>query len=512
MCIRDSYRDDLARVDTVDPETNTVRCILVPRLNYEDNGYQNTRDEGGEDSKRKGRRALEKTRPPQKLVTPDERMHRDGADFLEGNKRFRNGYLVKDFQVHQLQTSNVLPTIEELKMFKFLNNNYQDEPKDQANTLLSLIEDATGLQQTINVFQKGDKVRVVRGELVNLIGRVVSVKDNLVRIESISEELLDTMDIDPLDLEKYFSKGDHVKVINGKFEGQTGTVLTVHEFVATLISEDMKNQFQVRINDIKLSGEVNNVSEYQSQYKKYDLVKLNDLKTVGIIIQLSKDTCNIVDTENSIQTVKYQKIERKLNTKRNIAQSGKQEIRTDSTVKMMDGINKGRKGVVVHVYRDILFLRNQEAMHTGGVLVEKASNCLLITTVALNNTNLVSRFEKMSQNFGDTGGSQQGAKGQTVDKNHEFIGKEVSIVRGGWKGYKGVVKDINDKVARVELYSKFKTLSIPRQDIRLASDTTDYTFSNGGKTPVHPRFNNSPFVGASPGWEVSPSYDTTNNR
>lgn len=47
-------------------------------------------------------------------------------------------------------------------------------------------------------------MRVVRGELVNLIGRVVNVKDNLVRIESLSEDLLDTMDIDPLDLEKFF--------------------------------------------------------------------------------------------------------------------------------------------------------------------------------------------------------------------------------------------------------------------------------------------------------------------
>lgn len=63
------------------------------------------------------------------------------------------------------------------------------------------------------------------------------------------------------------------------------------------------------------------------------------------------------------------------------------------------------------------------------------------------------------------------------------------------------------------MFSKFKTLSIPRQDIRLASDNTDYTFSNGGKTPIHPRASGtSPFIGASPGWEISPSYDSTINR
>ena len=76
-----------------------------------------------------------------------------------------------------------------------------------------------------------------------------------------------------------------------------------------------------------------------------------------------------------------------------------------------------------------------------------------------------------------------------------------------------MVKDINDKIARVELYSKFKTISVNRSDIRLASDFTDQTFSNGGKTPIHPRMSGtSPFIGASPNWEVSPSYDSTINR
>lgn len=46
---------------------------------------------------------------------------------------------------------------------------------------------------------------MIRGELKNLIGRVINVVDNLVRIESVCDnELLDSMDISPLELEKYF--------------------------------------------------------------------------------------------------------------------------------------------------------------------------------------------------------------------------------------------------------------------------------------------------------------------
>jgi hypothetical protein len=68
-------------------------------------------------------------------------------------------------------------------------------------------------------------------------------------------------------------------------------------------------------------------------------------------------------------------------------------------------------------------------------------------------------------------------------------------------------------VARVELFSKFKTISVSRADIRLTSETNDYGCPSGGKTPVHPRMSgSSPFNETSPGCEISPSYDSSVNR
>lgn len=95
---------------------------------------------------------------------------------------------------------------------------------------------------------------------------------------------------------------------------------------------------KVRISDLKISKEINTTLEFSEKYKKYDLLKLNDFRTVGCVIQLHKDSVTLVDTDGTVQNVKYPKIETKLNTRRNVAQnSSRQNISVDSTVRVLDG-------------------------------------------------------------------------------------------------------------------------------------------------------------------------------
>jgi transcription elongation factor SPT5 len=47
-------------------------------------------------------------------------------------------------------------------------------------------------------------------------------------------------------------------------------------------------------------------------------------------------------------------------------------------------------------------------------------------------------------------------------RDDPYLGKTVSINRGPWKGYIGVVKEANANIARVELHSKPKIIPVER--------------------------------------------------
>ncbi len=59
-------------------------------------------------------------------------------------------------------------------------------------------------------------MEVIEGELVNLQGRVIAVDGQKVTIMPKHEELRTPLEFQASELRKYFSQGDHVRVIGGR--------------------------------------------------------------------------------------------------------------------------------------------------------------------------------------------------------------------------------------------------------------------------------------------------------
>lgn len=83
----------------------------------------------------------------------------------------------------------------------------------------------------------GDVVEVCEGELVHLQGKVISVDGNKITMMPKHEDLRDPLEFMSHELKKHFKMGDHVKVIAGRYEGDTGLIVRVEENLVVLFSD-----------------------------------------------------------------------------------------------------------------------------------------------------------------------------------------------------------------------------------------------------------------------------------
>lgn len=91
----------------------------------------------------------------------------------------------------------------------------------------------------------GDNVEVVEGELVNLMGKVTRVDGTRISIKPSHEDLKDELEFFAHELKKYFRQGDHVKVIAGRYEGDTGLIVRVEDNLIVLFSDLTMHELQV---------------------------------------------------------------------------------------------------------------------------------------------------------------------------------------------------------------------------------------------------------------------------
>jgi transcription elongation factor len=72
---------------------------------------------------------------------------------------------------------------------------------------------------------KGDKIRVMKGDLNGVTGTVVALEDNQVIFKPHIEGFDDNLKLETNFVVKYFEPGDNVRVIEGKYRGETGLVV-----------------------------------------------------------------------------------------------------------------------------------------------------------------------------------------------------------------------------------------------------------------------------------------------
>ncbi|XP_039248300.2 transcription elongation factor SPT5-like isoform X1 [Styela clava] len=497
------FKDDLAQVDYVEPSQNQVSLKLIPRIDY-------TRLRGvyrGTDSENREKRKLYK-KPPQKLFDVDAVRAIGGevttdADFLifEGNRFSRKGFLYKNFSLSAITVDGVRPTLSELEKFE-----EQPEGVD-----IELVAESTTKAEKEHSFAPGDNVEVCEGELINLQGRVISVKGNKITIMPKHEDLNDPLEFPVHELRKHFQMGDHVKVIAGRYDGDTGLIVRVEERMVVLFSDLTMHEMKVLPRDLQLCADVSSGVDSVGKFQFGDLVMI-DNQTVGVIVRLERENFQVLSMHGKLKQMKHQAVTRRRDTRNAVALDAEQNsIQVKDIVKVIDGAHSGREGEIKHLYRGYAFLMSKKMIENGGIFVVRTRQCVLaggsrpsamgIGIFAPQSPRISSPARNDSGgggggNFGGGGGRGRG-RGQ---RDTSIIGQTVRVRQGPYKGHIGVVKDATESTARIELHSSCQTISVDRSRL----STMDKRAGAGGRSTAYQR---TPMQGSQ-----TPMYGTAGSR
>lgn len=501
---RSLYKGDLAQVDYVDASSNQVCLRLKPRIDYSKKrgALRSSADKEAKRPKFK--------RPPAKLFDVDDikaiggEVTSDG-DFqiFEGN-RYRRGLLYKMFPLDALIVDGVKPSLNEL-----------ESTEEQG---LDTVELQLGAEKEMK-FSPGDKVEVAEGELIHLQGKVIAVDGSRVTMLPNNTELTDPLEFPAHELRKCFHEGDHVKVIDGRYEGDTGTIVQTDEKSAVLLSDLSMDEIKVLVRDLQLCPDRATGVDSLGHFNYGDLVQL-DPQTVGVIVRLEKENLQILTQQGRVRPYKSQAVTKKGESSRggpSALDKDDHRLTIKDQVLVVDGPFKGKTAVVKHIYRSWAFLHSKAIMENGGMFVCKTK--LLQVVGASNNHNSGTGFALPASNAGlmspriasphhaNTGDPHMARVNQFGGRDKQslqLIGKTVKIIRGSYKGHVGIVKDAIGTNARVELHSDCRTITLAIDQIMMsdggplpgsgmgavftARQTPAYgaaTPSHGGRTPSH---------------------------
>ncbi|XP_034294075.1 transcription elongation factor SPT5 isoform X1 [Pantherophis guttatus] len=484
---RGIYKSDIAQVDYVEPSQNQISLKMIPRIDFDRiKARMSQKDWVAKWKKFK--------RPPQRLFDAEKIRSLGGdvasdGDFLifEGNRYSRKGFLFKSFAMMAVITDGVKPTLSELEKF-------EDQPE---GIDLEVVTESTGKEREHN-FQPGDNVEVCEGELINLQGKILSVDGNKITIMPRHEDLKDMLEFPAQELRKYFKMGDHVKVIAGRFEGDTGLIVRVEENFVILFSDLTMHELKVLPRDLQLCSETASGVDVGGQHELGELVLL-DPQTVGVIVRLERETFQVLSMNNQLVTVRHQAVNRKKDNRFAVSLDSEQNnIHVKDIVKVIEGSHSGREGEIRHLFRGFAFLHCKKLVENGGMFVCKTKHLILAGgSKPRDVTNVTAGgFVPMSPRMNSpmhpsSGGPRGGFGGGGMNRgrgrrDNDLIGQTVRISRGSYKGYIGMVKDATESTARVELHSTCQTISVDREHLTIVDSKKPSGMPSGyGRTPMY---------------------------
>lgn len=530
---RGLYKDDIAQVDYVDLAQNQVHLKLLPRIDYTRlRGALRTVQSESEAAKRKKKR-----RPPAKPFDPEAiraiggEVTSDG-DFLifEGNRYSRKGFLYKNFTMSAILAEGVKPTLGELERF-------EEQPEGVDIELAAPSKDDP---QALHSFSMGDNIEVSSGDLANLQGRIIAIDGSMITVMPKHEALKEALVFKPSELRKHFRQGDHVRVVGGRYEGDTGLVVRVEPSRAVLVSDLTLHELEVLPRDLQLCSDMATGVDSLGHFQWGDLVAL-DAHTVGVIVRLERETFHVLAMQGKVIECKPQALQKRRESRFTRAlDSDHNAIQKRDIVKVIDGPHAGRSGEIKHLYRNFAFLQSRMYLDNGGIFVCKTRHLQLAGGTKANSSPgpglgfMSPRIQSPHPNGGGGGGGERGrgrGRGSGPQRDRELIGQTIKITGGPFKGNVGIVKDATGSTARVELHSTCQTISVDRGHIAgagpgardpsasfysrtpartptLGAQTPTYrdtgikTPMHGSQTPIYDVGNRTPHYGS-----ATPSHD-----
>lgn len=474
---RGKYAGDLAQVLDVSENGEEVGLKMIPRidLNPKDSGLYT--DSLGR-KRKKGVGSSSTTvafRPPQRFFNPEEVQKaypRDtptkrGSQWVFQNDSYRDGYLEKDVRVTGIITENVNPTLDEIT--KFAGESTVEDGMSKLGAVdLSLIADASK-KATEALIQPKDQVEIFEGEQAGVYGTVKAINNEVITIQLEHEDLMDQIvEVPARSVRKRFKPGDHIKVMSGKHADETGLVVKVEDNVTTFLSDLSMQEVSVFSKDIRQAAEVGSGVNVISGYELHNLVQL-DAQTVGIIFNIERESFKVLDQTGQVVTVKPHQISTKKDTSRAFAlDHDGNEIRAGDMVKEVAGpFSRLRQGQVLHIYQSmIVFLHNREYTENGGVFIARARTLepLAPKSVSAKTKKEGGDLSKMNPALSSLSGG--GANDVRVEGVRRFVGrdmhqgKNVAIIKGPYKTYRGRITETTGNMARIELTSVSKPITV----------------------------------------------------
>ena len=479
---RGKYLGDLAQIDEVETNGLTASLRIVPRLDYgqaEDNNAPMV-DGGirGEAQKRKRQNAMglnnPATRPPPRLFSDVEAKKKhlkhlqqmstfDKKHWQYMGETYISGFLIKDFRIQHLTTENVNPTLEEVTRF---TAGAEDGTENlDLSALAATLKKGTSNEN----YLPGDVVEVYEGEQQGVSGKAVAVRGDIVTIAVMDGELRgQSIEVPVKGLRKRFDEGDHVKVIGGsRYRDEVGMVVSIKNDTVTFLSDLSMQEITVFSKDLREASDTG-VAGGLGRYDIHDLVQL-DPATVGCVTKVDRESLRVLDQNGSTRSIMPSQISNKIEKRRHAVATDRNgsEIRTDDTVREIGGESK--QGVILHIYRSFLFLHNREQTENSGISVVRASN---VATVAAKGGRVAQSgstgpdLNKMNPALMRNGVNGNGAMAppKTFGRDRA-LDQTVTIRKGPYKGLLGIVKDTTDSEARVELHTKGKTITVPKDTL-----------------------------------------------
>ena len=326
----------------------------------------------------------------------------------------------------------------------------------------------------------GDKVYVIEGELQKAYGQIVNFDQggsNIVFKPLNLDGFTDNLDIERKLVVKYFEQGDAVRIIDGKYQGETGVVMNVDDnnvLNPTVKIDSTQRELQINTNnlksgkgtdknDIKLGKKRAQAGNPQPSvltlgaqknsevfYKVGDLINFEGGRVNGYIIEAEPDNVKVVSDTGEIRTVRVNQIDKKIPfDKRNMSRDSKgNALQIDDVVKVVNRNSYcfGKTGIIKNISKNCLFLWDRSFQQRSfGIYVEQAKNVK------------IQGSEFIQQEPGRHGLATVNLNRIQKDK---LLNKSVLIISGPFKGQRGRVIHMNGDRATVETSLRSKTPQI----------------------------------------------------
>ena len=192
-----------------------------------------------------------------------------------------------------------------------------------------------------------------------------------------------------------------------------------------------------------------------------------------------------MDQNANPRVLKPSQMGTKIDTRRAVATDAEGgELRPGDLVKemqrgAMSSAQEPRQGRVLHVFRNaVAFLHNRDIAENGGVFVARPKQLGSVapkTGMGMDTTRMNPERSAGLGAFSPAGQSGLlGAMGQQqapmARVREVAVGAHVTIVKGPHKGLKGICKDMNGPLARIELHTRNRTITIERTKLGVEWD------------------------------------------